>query len=250
MKQIKKVLREVEISLRRLITFVILLKTLVLLMVTYMLLYMIGIKPFYAFIPAFVYFVSSIFVQTRIDNIKRLEQKYKELNERLITARDYQNEDNTILDTLEEEIVENLKHVKLSTFFSLNKTILLILLLMIAVSSSLYVASKDLKIIDINDVVEAAVKGFTSTENGTAQKVDFTGSEESIMQVGNERVEVEINPVGIDFDFSDVTEEAKYDFSTSFPAEVFISSAAAYENEFTEEQQALIKRYFDKKKGR
>ena len=44
-----------------------------------------------------------------------------------------------------------------------------------------------------------------------------------------------------------VSEEADYDFSVAFPKDVFISSSVAYKNEFTEEQQALIKRYFERK---
>ena len=53
----------------------------------------------------------------------------------------------------------------------------------------------------------------------------------------------------MDFDFNDVRESGDYDFSTSFPKDVFISTGASYEEEFTEEQQMLIKRYFEKKQG-
>ncbi|MBD3164360.1 hypothetical protein GF323_04115 [Candidatus Woesearchaeota archaeon] len=247
MKKAKKALKEIEVSMRRIDMFVIIIKTLVLLMVSYLFLFILGIRQYYAFIPAFVYFISSLFIEARTDRLRRVEAKYQELDERLRTAKDYRDRDNSILKALEEEIIEKLRTVSMDSFFSMARTIILLLLLVVAVTSSLYISSEDIKLIDFNDVIDAAVKRFTQDDAEEQEEVNFGGSEESIMEVGNERIEVEINPVGMDFDFDELTEEGEYEFSTSFPKDVFISSGASYEEEYTEEQQILIKKYFEKR---
>jgi hypothetical protein len=249
MKNAKKILKEVDRSLRRLGLFFVIVKTLVLVTVFYLLLYLIGVEPYYAFIPAFIYFISSLIIQNQIDNVRKVENKYIDINHKLKTARDYQDKENSILNSLEEDLIIDLKKVELSSFFSYSKTFLLIFILLISVSASIYIASKNLKIIDFNSVVKDMVKRLNIEENET-EEIKFTGGEESIMQVGNEKMQVQINPVGLDFDFNEVTEPADYEFTTSFPKEVFISSGAASGNEFTEEQQVLIKKYFEKKLAR
>ncbi|MCK5282988.1 MAG: hypothetical protein KAK00_06270 [Nanoarchaeota archaeon] len=249
MKRIKNALKEIDVSLKNIDMFLIFIKALVLLMVSFLLLFIIGVKSYYAFVPAIIYFVSSVFVEARIDHIRRVENKYSKLNEKLITARDYQDEDNLVLDELEHDIVRDLHEVKLSSFLSYSKIFVMIFLLIISVISSLFIASKDIRLVDLDIILQDAMRRLAIEEEEAQKELDFNQGEAAIMEVGDERIEVEINPVGIDFDFNDVTETGEYEFSTAFPRDVFISSGAAYESEFTEEQQALIKRYFDKKKG-
>ncbi|MBR9699433.1 hypothetical protein GOV09_03190 [Candidatus Woesearchaeota archaeon] len=248
MERIKDILKEIDSLLRKVNIFEVLIKTLVLLTVSYLFFFMVGVNTNYAFLPPIIYFFSSVFVQGRIDYVKRVEGKYGGLKDKLITARDYQNEDNVVLEALEESIVNDMKKVELSNFFSYHRAVILIFLLIVTVSASLYIASQNVKIIDINDVLDAAVKRFTVDESNETEQGQYTTTEESIMQVGDEKIEVEINPVGMDIDFSDVEEIGDYTFQSSFPREVFISSGAAYETEFTEEQQLLIQRYFERKK--
>jgi uncharacterized protein YxeA len=150
---------------------------------------------------------------------------------------------------MEEELIADLKKVELSAFLSYKKAAALIIILLLAVSSSLYISSNEIKIIDFNDFVNDAVRQLNREENQT-QEADFLGEETSIMQVGNEKLEVKINPVGIDFDFNNVQEAQNYEFSSSFPKDIFISSGASAGNEFTEEQQVLVKKYFEKKTQR
>jgi hypothetical protein len=253
MKRIHSALREIEISLRSLTLFNVIIKTLVILMVSYLLLFMIGLNPNLSLIPSFAYFISSFFVESKVDKIRRVEKKYPMLNEELRTARDHKNEENIVLKELEEDVVRDLKTVELSTFFSYSKSLILVLLLVLAISSSLYIASSNIRILDFNNLMDTAMKRFISNlENNTGNKSseNFLDSQESIMEVGNERIQVEINPVGTSFDFKEVSDTGAHEFSTSFPKDVFLSSAAAYENEFTEEQQQLIKNYFEKVKNK
>ncbi len=249
MKKVSNILKEIESSLKGIDIFLIMIKTMVIFTVFYLLLFVINVQPFYAFVPSVIYFLSSLFVEPRQDYVRMVESKYDELNEKLRTARDYKDKDNIVLEDLEHDIVRELKKVHLSKFFSYSKAAVLVFLLMLAVSSSLYIASHDIRVIDVDDIFDEVRKRFERMEDEENEVADFISTEESIMEVGNEKIQVEINPVGIDFDFNDVSEEADYEFSTAFPREIFISAGSAYEKEFTEEQQALIKRYFDKKTG-
>jgi hypothetical protein len=249
MKYIKKVISEINRSLRFIDIFLIVIKSLVLVVVFYLFFFIFEINTYYALIPAFIYFVSSIFVEVRIDQVRKLERKFPELDEKLITARDYKDKDNIVLNALEQDILQNLKKATLSSFFSLAGTYIMVFLLILSVGSSLYISSQDKRLINFNDVLDDAMKRLEGEEEEIPDEGLFEQKESSIMEVGNERVEVEINPVGMDFDFNDVTEDPDYEFSTSFPQDVFISSGASYEDEFSEEQQELIRRYFESKNG-
>ena len=249
MKYIKSAISEINRSLRFVDIYLILIKSLVLLVVFYLFFFIFEVDTIYAFIPAFIYFVSSIFVEIRIDQVKKLEKKFPHLNEKLITARDYVDKDNVVLNALEQDILQNLKKVSISSFMSVSRTYIMIFLLILSVGSSLYISSQDKRLIDFNDVVQDAIKRFERQDEEQPEEGLFEQTEASIMEVGNERVEVEINPVGMDFDFNDVTEDQEYEFTTSFPKDIFISSGASYEETFTEEQQELIRRYFERKNG-
>ncbi len=247
MKKVKKALKEINTSLRKVDIFLTIVKSLVLLSFCYLLLYIVGINPYYALVPCAVYFFSSLILESRIDFLRRVEMQFKDLLWQLRTARDYQNKENIVLDELEEDILFSLKKVTLSSFLPFSKVVILLFLLIVSVSSFTYLASEDIQVIDFDSVIQNAAKRFDAQEEKESEEGEFTGGEVSVMEVGNERVEVEINPVGIDFDFNDVSREAEYDFSVAFPKDVFISSGTAYKSEFSDEQQALIKRYFDKK---
>lgn len=247
MEKIKKAISEIDDSFRKVDIFFVILKGLVILMAFYFSLYITGLNPYLAAIPAIIYLFSSLVIEPRSDNVRKVEQKYPELDEKLRTARDYSNKDSVVLKNLEEEVVHDLKGVSLSSFFFERSAIILSIMLIILVSSSVYVSSRNLQLLDFSAAVESTLKRFQDKDEKIEQ-ADFTGGDISVLEIGNEKIVVEINPVGLDFDFSEAREIGDYDFSTSFPSDILISSGAAYESEFNEEQQILIKRYFDRKK--
>ena len=248
MKRMLAILKEINASLGKIDFFFVWLKTLVLYTLCTLTLFLIRVSVWYAVIPAAAYFFSSVAVQARMDRVRRIEERFPELNEKLRTARDYKDRDSLVLDSLEEDVVSDLKHVELSAFVSQINVWILVLALIASVSGTLYLSSSGMKIIDFSDVMKAARESLAQPENQTLEEGQFTSSEESFMQVGDEKIAVEITPVGSDLDFREVGDPSSSVFSTSFPQETFISSGAAYESEFTEDQQMLIKRYFERRR--
>lgn len=248
MKRMRSVLREINASLGKIDFFFVMLKTLVLYTLSTLLLFLIRVPVWYALIPAAAYFCSSIAVHTRIDRVRRIEERFPQLNEKLRTARDYKDRDSLVLDSLEEDVVSDLKGVQLSAFVPQIHVWILVLALVASVSATLYLSSSGVKLLDFSDVMKAARESLAAPENETIQEGQFTSNEESFMQVGDEKIAVEITPVGSDLDFNEVSDPQGAVFSTSFPKETFISSGAAYESEFTEDQQLLIKRYFERRR--
>ena len=117
MEKIKKAISEIDDSFRKVDIFFVILKGLVILMAFYFSLYITGLNPYLAAIPAIIYLFSSLVIEPRSDNVRKVEQKYPELDEKLRTARDYSNKDSVVLKNLEEEVVHDLKGVSLSSFF-------------------------------------------------------------------------------------------------------------------------------------
>ena len=247
MKKINDVLLEIDASLRKVDLFFLVTKSLVILFACYFLLYIVGIPPYFSLIPAFVYFFSTFGVQSRIDYARRVELAYPGLDEKLRTARDYKDADNIVLASLEQDILEQLKGVRLSRFFSYPKALALIVVLVLSVSVSVFIASQNLQFLHVNQFVDDAMRKFSDQDQDAVEEGDFTGGAVSVLEVGDERLEVEINPVGLDFDFNEISSPENYEFSTSFPEEVFLAGGASSDSEYTEEQQAIIRRYFDKK---
>ncbi|MBS3106591.1 hypothetical protein J4419_02930 [Candidatus Woesearchaeota archaeon] len=247
MKRMNSILREINASIGRIDFFFVLLKTLVLYTLCTLTLFLVRVSIWYALIPAAAYFFSSIAVQARFDRVRRIEERFPDLNEKLRTARDYKDRESMVLDSLEDDVVTGLKQVELKAFLPQINVWILVLALIFSVSATLYLASSGVKILDFSDVMDAARESFNQANEEEIQEGQFTGTEESFMQVGEEKIAVEITPIGSELDFSEVT-DPQATFSTSFPKEAFISSGAAYESEFTEDQQLLIKRYFERRR--
>src|SRR3989338_2145246 len=247
MKRMNSILREINASIGRIDFFFVLLKTLVLYTLCTLTLFLVRVSIWYALIPAAAYFFSSIAVQARFDRVRRIEERFPDLNEKLRTARDYKDRESMVLDSLEDDVVTGLKQVELKAFLPQINVWILVLALIFSVSATLYLASSGVKILDFSDVMDAARESFNQANEEEIQEGQFTGTEESFIQVGEEKIAVEITPIGSELDFSEVT-DPQATFSTSFPKEAFISSGAAYESEFTEDQQLLIKRYFERRR--
>jgi hypothetical protein len=220
MRLAKKALKEIESSIKKLDIFLVVINSLVILMVTYFLLFLIGLNPYYGIIPSVVYLFSSIIIIDRLDNLKKVENKYSGLKHELTTARDYQDKENIVLDSLENEILERLRKTKVSDFFPYKRTMIFTIILILSVTFSLIIASNDIKVLDFDNLVQEAIKNMEKQNNESQEEINFISGETSIMEVGNERIEVEINPVGMDLDFNEVEEDSSYEFSVSFPKDV------------------------------
>ena len=158
MRHITKILKEIEQSLRQVDLFVITLKTVLLLAVLTVVLLIFDLPVLLALIPALVYLFSSLFVEGHIDHVKILEKKFGKLREKVITARDYKEKDNAVLESLEEDIISNLKIVQLSRFLDFAKVTTLVIILVIMVSISLYISSKEVRLVNFNELMNVVLR--------------------------------------------------------------------------------------------
>ena len=118
MKNFIKVIREINRTLNFLIIFETTINAVIFFLVVYLLLSLINLYPILALIPALVYFISRLYVNSKVDKRKIVEGKYEPLKEKLRTAADNLGEENPVVNELQDEVVHDLKNVGLSSFIS------------------------------------------------------------------------------------------------------------------------------------
>jgi len=116
MKNFINVIKEIHKTLNFIIIFETILNAVIFFLVVYFLLSLVNLFPILALIPALVYFAARLYVNSKRDERRIVEGKYEPLKEKLRTAADNIREENPVVNELEEEVIQDLKHVGLSSF--------------------------------------------------------------------------------------------------------------------------------------
>src|SRR3989338_5802620 len=121
MKNFVKVIKEINKTLNFFIVFESILNAGIFFLAVYLALSLINLFTVLAIIPAAIYFAMRVYTNSKMDKRRIVEGKYGPLNEKLRTAADNINEENPVVNELDEEVVQDLKHVGLSSFIQTNQ---------------------------------------------------------------------------------------------------------------------------------
>ena len=156
MKNFINAIKEINSTLNFLIVFEAILNTVIFFLVVYFLLSLVNLFPIIAAVPAVIYFIMRMKIDSKKDKRKIVESKYAPLKEKLRTAADNINEENPVVNELEEEVMKDLKNVGLSSFIQTKKisykifaTILLSFAIVLATTTNLYIVDISKFIINV-----------------------------------------------------------------------------------------------------
>src|SRR3989338_2755146 len=263
MKNFINVIKEIDRTLNMVFVFSTILNAAIFFLSVYLLLSIVNLYPILALIPAAVYFALRLYSRSKMDKRKIVESKYEPLNEKLRTAADNIKEDNPVINELEEEVVHDLKNVGLSSFiqtkeisYKLFATIALSFVIVLTTTTNLY-------IIDLNEFLSTTLpeylKGIPKLADGALfgeinESEDIYGDSQLAVLCNDGQIDCDINirisPVNYEVSVREEGDVEQKQFNDIFPSDVDVEQASAFEENIPEEQQELVKKYFDKLAGR
>lgn len=258
MKNFINVIKEIDRTLNMVFIFSSILNAAIFFLSVYLLLSIVNLYPILALIPAAIYFALRLYSRSKMDKRKIVESKYEPLKEKLRTAADNIKEDNPVVNELEEEVVHDLKNVGLSSFIQ-TKEISYKLFATIALSFVIVlITTMNLYIIDLNEFLSTTVPGYlkgipklaNSAMLGEINESDDIYGNSQLAVLGNEQIDIKISPVNYEVSVREEGDVEQKQFNEIFPSDVDVEQASTFEENIPEEQQELVKKYFDKLAGR
>ncbi len=254
MKDFIRVIKEINRTVRFFILFESFLNAAIFFLALYFLLSLINLYPFSAIIPALIYFVLGLYVHLKEDKRKIVESKYAPLKEKLRTAADNVGQDNIVVNELEEEVVRDLKNVGLSSFVQTNKVsykvfacILLSFGIVLATTMDLYIVDLGQFLGNLPELIDRLdpnkIAGNANLE--VNESSDIYGASK-LATLGDNPVDIKIKPVNYEVSVREEGDVEQKQFDEMFPGEVDIEQSSSSDEYIPEEQQELVKNYFDK----
>jgi hypothetical protein len=254
MKNFNKVIREINRTLNFLIIFETTINTVIFFLIVYLLLSLINLYPILAIIPAVVFFASRLYVSSKSDKRRAVESKYGPLKEKLRTAVDNVDEKNPVVDELQEEVVHDLKHVGLSSFISTKSvsyriitTILLSFAIVFATTLNLYIVDVNKFLTNLPEVLENLnPRTSSNTVIGEINESQDIYGDSKLAVLGQQEIDIKIKPVNYEVNVREEGDVEQKQFDEIFPGDVNVEQSSAFEEDIPEEQQQLVKDYFNK----
>ena len=233
-KAFANAIREIRTTLTNLLLFDIAMNAVIIFLTVYLLLFVFEYEPFFAIIPAVLYFIVWAYQESKISEMREVEKAHDPLKEKLRTAVDNRNVENPIVIELQEEVLSELKHVRLSSFVKTKPLSYKILAVIVLCFVILLFAQLGLTF-DGSKLIDDAFKGYALGGKGAGNEtpedyitagsggdeVDIYG-EKSVAKLGNEEINLEIKPVSSEINVRDVTDIQEKEFDEEYPSEVFI----------------------------
>jgi len=257
MKTFIKVVKEINNTLNFLIIFETVLNAAIFFLVVYLLLSLINLYPILAVIPAAVYFAARMYSNSKTDKRVIVENKYGPLKEKLRTAADNIDKENPVVNELQEEVIYDLKNVGLSSFISARQvsykifaTILLSFAIVFATTMNLYIVDLNKFLGDMPNVIsKLSLKRSANTPIGEVNESSDIYGDSKLAVLGDQQINIKIKPVNYEVSVREEGEVEQKQFDEIFPSQVDIKQSSAYEENIPQEQQELVKNYFNKLAG-
>ncbi len=260
MKPFFRLLREINFTFGNIILFSNILSAIIIFLGAYLLLALIRFYPLIAIIPAICFLIIDSYNRIRKKHYREVEEAYPNLNEKLRTAADNLYKENPIVNELQREVIDDVKHVKVASFINQRSTSYKILTCVILCFGILFISTFNIGF-DINLLVEKPsdysynMRGGNLTGSGKAGDERSAGGETSedifgepeVAELGQELFDFSISASGYEINLDDIQEVERKEFQELFPGtDSIFTSAAVYEENIPKEQQEIVKNYFEK----
>lgn len=254
MKNFIKAIKEINRTLIFLMLFENILNATIFFLVVYFLLSLVNLFPILAIFPTIIYFVIKLIINFKRDKRKLVESKYEPLKEKLRTAADNYKKENPVINELEEEVVHDLKHVGLSSFiqtrgvtYKLFSVILLSFAIVMATTSDLYIVDLNLFLSGLPELLDKTnSKRVDNTIFGEINESNDIYGKSKLAILGNEEIDIRIQPANYEINVREEGDLEQRQFDEIFPNEIAVEQASAFEERIPEEEQELVKSYFNK----
>lgn len=252
-KPIALALEETKAALHQLTLFNSIMDSLCVFLISVLIFTLLSINWYYAFIPFILYGTIHTYRALKGITYKFVEEKVPTLKEQLRTAADHVNTENEVVDLLHQDVLKLMRDVKTSYFLNFGR--LTRELIVLAVISFLIIATSayQVKFISADDLLaklKTAYKPFQTYELG-AEELLYEENEteeiygnKSIAELGNEELNLQINPSLSDINIGKVKDPEKKEFQEVPPREIQATTDTTFGENIPKGYQKIVKNYF------
>lgn len=253
-KPISKALGELKRALIEIHALTWILDALVVFLVFELIFFLTTIPWYYSFAPTGLYAIFHVYRGRKNLTYHHVEEKVPELKEQLITAADNLDKEYEIVESLNKDVLKHMKKTMTSYFFSFGKLTRELFLLFVVAFLIIGASAYNVRFLDTYEAVNElknykAFKDYDVNEvlleyeEGDPEADDIYG-DKSIAELGNEQLQLELNPVKSDADISKTQEPEHRKFRSTIPTEIAASTDASYEESIPKGYQKIVKSYF------
>ena len=255
-KQIRKIglaLREAKHALEQIIFFNTFMDVVVFTAFCLLGVRLLSLELWYGLIPVPFYIFFHLKGNLKDLNFRTIEEKVPVLDEELRTVADNWRKSNEVVEALNEEVLRKMKAIRTSYFIDFGKVfrqlIVLVVVSFILIGSSAY----NVKFLNIKDVVKE-LKDFKPAKHyivdeellafDEGQDLSDILGEKEVLELGNQQLNLEINPGKTDVDISKINEVSPKSFRSKPPSSIIASSEQSFGDSIPSQYQRIVKNYF------
>ena len=258
MKNFKKLIKEINNTLNELILFHVSVNAILLFLGIYLFLALFNLYPIFAALPAIVYFLMASMKKSKINKMRAVESKYADLNEKLRTAADNIGLNNSVVNELKEEVMQDVKKVGISSFLNPKKLSYKIFVCVILAFTIVFISTFHLSFLDLENLLKE-IPGLLENNpigrRGSATSFDDVNltddiyGDKDLAVLGNDLINIKIKPANFKVSVKEGGKVEEKNFDEIFPGDVFIESSEVFEENVPLDEQELVKTYFKKITG-
>ncbi len=255
-KHIKKIglaLREARKILEETVFFSTALDIIVFTFICLLVTRLLTIEFWYAFIPVPFYALFHFKRASRNINLRTIEEKTPLLDEELRTAADNWRKNNEVVKALNQDVLSKMQNIKTSDYIDLSKVTRQLVVIAILSFVIIGTSAFDIHFLDLRETIDDLKNfkpaGLYVLDNELLELEeshdlsDILGDEE-ILELGNEQINLELNPNKFDIDISQVKNPSQRSFSRELPSNIRAKAGGNYRDEIPKQYQRIVKNYF------
>lgn len=252
-KPIILALKEAKRSITQIVVFNSVIDALVMFLIILLICTFFTLPGWWALVAAGIYGIVHLRGNLKDVSFNSIEEKFPHLKEQLITAADNVKENNEIVDALNAEVLQKMRDVRTSSFLNFGKLTREIAVMAIISFIIIGTSAFNVKFLDINDVMKE-LKDFKPfkeydinqelLEYEESQNLSEILGEKSVLELGKQQLDLQINPIMSDVDIGKVKDPQERTFREVPPPEIRATTDTSFEEDIPKQYQRIVKTYF------
>ncbi len=252
-KPISLALNEVRKAVLQIVLFNSAIDTLVVFMLLLMGCLLLTLPAWYALVPALAYAIIHTYGNLKDVNFSKIEEKFPSLNEQLITVADNWKEQNEIVDALNQEVLLKMKEIRTSVFLYFGRLTREIVVMAVVAFIVIGSAAFNVKFLDFQQTIKElqAFKPFQQYDINKdllqleeSQNLSDILGDKSITELGQQQLNLQINPIMSDVDIGKVKAPEDKSFRDVPPPQIKATTDVSFEENIPKQYQRIVKTYF------
>ncbi len=265
MKDFKKAVLEIRSNLFYLILLESVTSGFLVFLIAYLILSFFDVSFWISFLIGCIGLAVFYFYNKKIYQVRKIEQAYPFLGEKLRTAVDTAGVNNEVVEDLQAQVLSEIKHVHPGMFFdsgifSLKIVFVVFFSFLLVFTSFFHIQIKEFRTETLDSLQKNMQTVFSDQPTGgnisnlPDEAANGAGispnknilGKKSLTQLGDKTIDVTIRPAKYEFTVRESGDQNNKEFKSEFPNEIHTEQSTFYQENIPKDDQDVVKAYFKK----